>query len=70
MRKEENTIKTKKNIKKKKNNMKKILLMCLVLSFTACSSVNDKLNLKKPNIGKCPPQSERTLADMLCKETK
>jgi len=50
--------------------MKKILLMCLVLSFTACSSVNDKLNLKKPNIGKCPPQSERTLADMLCKETK
>jgi len=48
--------------------MKKLLLIVLMLSFTACSSVTDKLS--KPNIGTCPAQSERTIGDIFCTEPK
>ena len=48
--------------------MKKLLLIVLMLSFTACSSVTDKIS--KPNTGECPPQSERTIGDIFCTEPK
>ncbi|MBD1157473.1 hypothetical protein IDH10_04870 [Pelagibacterales bacterium SAG-MED20] len=50
--------------------MKKILLMILLLSFTACGAVKDKVGSFKPNTGECPPQAERTLSDIICKEPK
>ena len=71
MRKKKNTIKLK-NLKKKerKNNMKKIIMMFLMLGFTACSTISDKVDKLIPNVGECPPQSERTLSDIVCKEPK
>ena len=44
--------------------MKKMFLIILMLSFTACNSI------PKPNVGKCPPKGERTLADIICQEKK
>ncbi len=70
MRKEKNTIKTRNQQKERKNNMKKLIMMFLVLNFTACASISDKAGKLKPNIGECPPQSERTLSDILCQEPK
>ena len=68
MRKEENTIEIKKLKKERKNNMKKIILMILILSFTACSSVKNKVGGYTPNIGECPPKGERGISDIFCKE--
>ena len=48
--------------------MKKLLLIVLMLSFTACSSLTNKFS--KPNIGECPEKSERTIGDIFCKEAK
>jgi hypothetical protein len=70
LRKEENTIKIKKQKKERKNNMKKILLMILLLGFAACGTVKDKVGGFKPNTGECPPKAERTLSDIICKEPK
>ena len=50
--------------------MKKTIIILLLLSFSACSSISDKAGKLKPNIGVCPPQSERTLSDIFCKEPK
>tara|TARA_B110000008_G_C16598167_1_gene415276 strand:- start:140 stop:289 length:150 start_codon:yes stop_codon:yes gene_type:complete len=48
--------------------MKKIILMILILSFTACSSVKNKVGGYTPNIGECPPKGERGISDIFCKE--
>tara|TARA_B110000444_G_scaffold76494_1_gene72177 strand:+ start:192 stop:347 length:156 start_codon:yes stop_codon:yes gene_type:complete len=48
----------------------KLLLISLTFVLTSCASVSDKAGKLKPNIGKCPPQSERTLADIACREAK
>jgi hypothetical protein len=50
--------------------MKKIIMMFIMFSFTACSTISDKTKKLKPNIGECPPQSERTISDILCQEPK
>jgi len=50
--------------------MKKIIMMFLMLGFTACSTISDKVDKLIPNVGECPPQSERTLSDIVCKEPK
>jgi len=50
--------------------MKKIVIFILLASITSCASIKDKASgLKK--IGEtCPPKSERTLKNILCKEAK
>ena len=50
--------------------MKKILLIIMMLSFTACGSISEKAGKLKPNIGTCPEKSERKLSDILCREPK
>ena len=50
--------------------MKKTLLLILLISLGACSSIKEKSSGLKPNIGTCPPMDERTLGDILCKEPK
>ena len=49
--------------------MNKITILIIsVLLLSSCESISNKTqNLKKPG-DKCPPQSERTLADIFCKE--
>ena len=67
MRKKKNTIKVKK-VKKGKKMNKFIILIISVFLLSSCETVTNKTkNLKKPG-DKCPPQSERTLADIFCKE--
>ena len=47
---------------------KLIILIVSVFLLSSCESISNKTqNLKKP-FEKCPPQSERTLADIFCKE--
>ena len=71
MRNEKNTIKVKgKKYQKKGNKMKKIFMLMLLLSFTACGTISDKAGKLKPNVGECPPQAERSLSDIICKEPK
>ena len=41
-----------------------------MFTITACGSVKDKAGNLKPNIGTCPPEAERTLTDIFCKEAK
>ena len=43
-----------------------IILIFSVFLLSSCESIPTK-NLKKPG-DKCPPQSERTLADIFCRE--
>ena len=43
-----------------------IILIISVFLLSSCESIPTK-NLKKPGV-KCPPQSERTLADIFCRE--
>ena len=44
------------------------VLIVSIFLLSSCESISNKTkNLKKPG-DKCPPQSERTLADILCKE--
>ncbi|MDB0046313.1 hypothetical protein N9F23_01190 [Candidatus Pelagibacter sp.] len=50
--------------------IKKIRLIILLVSVAACSSIKEKaVGLKNIN-DTCPPQSERTLKDIFCKESK
>ena len=71
MRKEKNTIKLKKRKNLKKGNkMKKMFMLILLSSFTACGTISDKAGKLKPNVGECPPQAERSLSDIICKEPK
>ena len=73
MRNEKNTIKVKdqKKLKKKgKKMIKKIGLIILLLSITACSTVKEKASGIKKIGDTCPPKSERTLKDILCQEQK
>ena len=42
------------------------ILIISVFLLSSCESIPTK-NLKKPG-EKCPPQSERTLADIFCRE--
>ena len=47
---------------------KLIILIVSVFILTSCQSISDKTQkFKKPG-DKCPPQNERTLADIFCKE--
>ena len=47
---------------------KLIILFVSIFLLSSCESMSNKTkNLKKPG-DKCPPQSERTLADIFCKE--
>jgi len=50
--------------------MKKVLLFILLASLTSCATVKEKTK----GLGKigdvCPPQDERTLSDIFCKEQK
>jgi len=50
--------------------IKKIGLTILLLSMTACAAVKEKTSGFKKINDTCPPQSERTLKDILCKESK
>ena len=54
--------------------MNKIILLLLLLGFTACSSISEKAGKLVPKINsagiECPPASERTFKDILCKEAK
>ena len=50
--------------------MKKMFMLILLLSFTACGTISDKAGKLKPNVGECPPQAERSLSDIICKEPK
>ena len=72
MRKEKNTIKLKKKKKKKdkEKKMKKILIIFALVSLASCSSIKDGTSgIKKMN-DTCPPQDERTLKHIFCKEAK
>ena len=50
--------------------MKKILLFILLLNITSCANVKEQTK----GLGKigdvCPPQGERALSDIFCKEPK
>ena len=46
--------------------IKKIILVIITITLTSCATIKDKM----PNIGKCPPKSERTIGDALCQEKK
>ena len=48
----------------------KITLTILILSMTACATVKEKTSGFKNINDTCPPKSERTLKDILCKEIK
>ena len=52
--------------------MNKSVITFLLLNFTACSTISEKAGKIVPNTpGKeCPPQDERTLKDIFCKEPK
>ena len=45
---------------------KLVIIIISVFLLSSCESIPTK-NLKKPG-EKCPPQSERTLADIFCRE--
>ena len=50
--------------------MKKIILLAMVMSVAACSTVkNTAGGIKKIN-DTCPPKEERTLKHIFCKEPK
>jgi hypothetical protein len=50
--------------------IKKIGLIILLLSFSACSTVKEKASGIKKIGDTCPPKAERSLKDILCKEAK
>tara|TARA_B100001093_G_C26340167_1_gene805680 strand:- start:214 stop:432 length:219 start_codon:yes stop_codon:yes gene_type:complete len=72
LRKEKNTIKLKriKKKNKRKQMIKKIFLVFTTIVLTSCTTVKEKSGNLMPNIGECPPQEERTLSDIICKEAK
>ena len=54
--------------KKSKKKMNKFIIIILMLSFTACSTISDKAGSLLPK--DCPAQGERTIKDILCSEPK
>ena len=50
--------------------MKITILLTIIFGLNSCTSVKDSAKKIKPNIGKCPEQSERTLKDLFCSEAK
>ena len=48
--------------------MSKFIILILMLSFTACSTISDKAGSLLPK--DCPAQGERTIKDILCSEPK
>tara|TARA_B110000090_G_C13163447_1_gene362516 strand:+ start:84 stop:239 length:156 start_codon:yes stop_codon:yes gene_type:complete len=50
--------------------IKKIGLLVILLSITACSTVKEKASGIKKIGDTCPPKSERTLKNIFCKEIK
>ena len=50
--------------------IKKIGLTILFLIITSCATVKEKTSGFKKINETCPPQSERTLKNILCKEPK
>ncbi len=50
--------------------IKKIFLVFTTIVLTSCTTVKEKSGNLMPNIGECPPQEERTLSDIICKEAK
>tara|TARA_B100000795_G_scaffold15674_1_gene10573 strand:- start:429 stop:584 length:156 start_codon:yes stop_codon:yes gene_type:complete len=50
--------------------IKKICLLIILITMTACSTVKEKASGIKKIGDTCPPKSERTLKDILCKEIK
>ena len=50
--------------------IKKFGLLLLLISITACSSVKENVSGLKKIGDTCPPQSERSLKDIFCKEPK
>ena len=50
--------------------IKKIGLVIMLLSITACSTVKDTASGIKKIGDTCPPQGERSLKNILCKEPK
>jgi len=50
--------------------IKKIGLLILFFSITACTTIKDKTSGLKNISETCPPKAERTLKDILCKEPK
>ena len=51
--------------------IKKFVLMFVLISLTACSSVSENLKDKAKKISNtCPQQGERSLKDIFCRESK
>ncbi|MDA9877111.1 hypothetical protein N9C92_01790 [Candidatus Pelagibacter sp.] len=50
--------------------IKKIGIIILLISISACATVKEKADGLKNINDTCPPKSERTLKDILCKEPK
>tara|TARA_B100000780_G_C20671740_1_gene267365 strand:- start:290 stop:445 length:156 start_codon:yes stop_codon:yes gene_type:complete len=50
--------------------LNKTIMIFITLILTSCGSISDKAGKLKPNTGECPPQAERTLSDIICKEAK
>ena len=50
--------------------IKKISLLIILLSFTACSAIKEKTTGITKITDTCPPKSERTLKNVFCKEAK
>tara|TARA_B110000027_G_scaffold18611_1_gene19350 strand:+ start:410 stop:565 length:156 start_codon:yes stop_codon:yes gene_type:complete len=50
--------------------IRKIGLIILLLSISACSTVKEKASGIKKIGDTCPPKAERSLKDILCKEAK
>jgi len=49
--------------------IQKITLLFVLIAFSACASIKEKVNIKGPGKA-CPPAGERTVKDLLCKEPK
>ena len=65
MRKEKNTIKVKKKQKKGKKMLKRILIIFIAVTLTACASIKEKMPQRKACTG---DENNKTLADVLCKK--
>ena len=50
--------------------IKKMSLLILLLSISACATVKEKAGGLKKIGSECPPKAERTLKDILCQEPK
>ena len=50
--------------------IKKLIFIILFISVAACSTVKEKAGGLKKIGGTCPPQGERSITDIFCKEAK